>query len=67
MNKSFIKGMFLTLVVVYVLSPVDLLPGPIDDVLAVLFYVAAFLGQLHIGQNDDDEIDEVDVIDVDDN
>ena len=61
MNKSFIKGMIFTLLVVYVLSPVDFLPGPIDDVLAILFYLAANLGQLRIGKRDDD----MDVIDVD--
>lgn len=32
-----IKGMLIVLVVLYVISPLDLVPGPIDDVLLVLF------------------------------
>ena len=35
--NSVIKGMLIVLVVLYVISPLDLVPGPIDDVLLVLF------------------------------
>ena len=41
MNKSFIKGVLFALLVVYVVSPADFLPGPIDDVLAILIYYYA--------------------------
>jgi len=35
--NSIVKGMLLVLLIVYVLSPVDLCPGPIDDILLILF------------------------------
>lgn len=31
-----LKGMLIALLVVYVLSPVDLCPGPIDDIILIL-------------------------------
>ena len=34
--KDFGKGMMVALMVLYVLSPVDLCPGPIDDVIVIL-------------------------------
>ena len=34
------KLMFFVFVVLYVLSPVDLFPGPVDDLLLVVFAVA---------------------------
>ena len=41
MDKQFLKGVLFTLLVVYVVSPLDLCPGPIDDVIALLIYFAA--------------------------
>ena len=35
------KGMLLVLVVLYVLSPIDVCPGPVDDFLVILFGLAA--------------------------
>ncbi len=35
------KGMLIALVILYVVSPVDIMPGPIDDVLVVLLGLAA--------------------------
>lgn len=35
------KGMLVALVILYVVSPVDIMPGPIDDVLVVLLGLAA--------------------------
>ena len=61
MNKSFIKGMLFALLVVYVISPVDLLPGPIDDVLGILLYLAANRKQFGIEKKDAD----IEVIDTD--
>ena len=36
-----IKGMLLVLLVLYLASPVDLAPGPIDDILLLLFVFAS--------------------------
>ena len=35
------KGMLFVLLILYVLSPVDLCPGPIDDVIMMLVYFAS--------------------------
>lgn len=35
------KGMLFVLMLVYVLSPVDVCPGPIDDVIVILIYMAS--------------------------
>lgn len=35
------KGMLIVLVILYVVSPVDFAPGPIDDILVVLLGIAA--------------------------
>ena len=35
------KGMFLVLAILYVLSPVDACPGPVDDLLVLLVALAA--------------------------
>lgn len=34
------KGMLIALMVLYVISPIDLLPGPVDDLLVILFGLA---------------------------
>ncbi len=36
-NKSWLKILIGVLVVLYVVSPVDMLPGPVDDLLVSLF------------------------------
>ena len=35
------KGMFIVLIILYIISPVDLAVGPIDDVIVGLIGVAA--------------------------
>lgn len=35
------KGMLIVLVILYVISPVDFVPGPVDDILVVLLGIAA--------------------------
>ena len=35
------KGMLLVLVILYVISPIDLCPGPIDDLIVILMGAAA--------------------------
>ncbi len=36
-----IKGMLIVLIILYVISPIDACPGPVDDLLVVLFGAAA--------------------------
>lgn len=36
--NGFMKGMFFILLVMYVVSPVDFVPGPIDDIIAIFAY-----------------------------
>lgn len=36
-NNNVLKGMLIALLAVYVISPVDLAPGPWDDLLLILF------------------------------
>lgn len=40
-NNGILKGMLIALVALYVISPLDLAPGPVDDLLLLLFTVAA--------------------------
>lgn len=39
-NNGFVKVMLFALLAIYIISPVDLAPGPIDDLLLVLLSVA---------------------------
>ena len=39
--SNFWKGFLVALLIVYVISPMDLLPGPVDDILAIVFALAA--------------------------
>lgn len=38
------KGMLIVLVILYIISPIDFVPGPIDDILLLLFAVASSKG-----------------------
>ena len=40
-NNGFLKGILFALLVVYVVSPLDLAPGPVDDLLLILLSAAA--------------------------
>jgi len=40
MSKT-MKGMLLVLILMYVLSPVDFVPGPVDDLIAIVIGLAA--------------------------
>ena len=60
-DNKIIKWLVLAILVVYVVSPADLLPGPVDDVIAILLYLAANKRDLRISKKNDD----VEVIDVD--
>jgi uncharacterized membrane protein YkvA (DUF1232 family) len=39
--NALIKGMIIVLVIIYIISPVDAAPGPIDDLLVALLGIAA--------------------------
>ncbi len=41
MNKSFVKGILFALLAIYVISPLDLAPGVVDDLLLLIFTAAA--------------------------
>ena len=43
------KGMLFVLLILYVLSPVDLCPGPIDDIIMMLVYFASNKASSAIG------------------
>lgn len=47
------KGMLLVLMILYVVSPIDLCPGPIDDIIVILLGIAAQKG---IGRSDVEEV-----------
>lgn len=44
-----IKGMLIALLIVYVVSPVDLCPGPIDDIILLLFGIGGSMATRTIG------------------
>jgi uncharacterized membrane protein YkvA (DUF1232 family) len=39
------KGMIIALVILYVISPIDFAPGPVDDLIVVLLGIAATAGK----------------------
>lgn len=34
------KGMLIILVIIYVISPIDFVPGPVDDIIVILLGIA---------------------------
>ena len=52
MNNKVLKGMLLALLAIYVISPVDLAPGPIDDMLLILF--SAVMNQIGSSSRSED-------------
>ena len=48
-----VKGMLLVLIILYVISPIDFCPGPIDDIIVILLGVAA---QKNIGKTEVEEV-----------
>ena len=42
------KGMMIVLMVLYILSPIDLCPGPIDDIIVLLIGLASSRGSGYI-------------------
>ena len=43
--NSLAKGMLIALVILYVISPIDLCPGPVDDLIVFLLALALRKGQ----------------------
>lgn len=39
--SNVMKGMILVVMIVYIISPVDMCPGPIDDIIVLLIGIAA--------------------------
>ena len=64
MNNGFVKGMLFALLIVYVISPADFLPGPIDDALAILIYYIVNKQNLGIGRLTKKDAD-IEVLDTD--
>ncbi len=60
-GNKFMKWLVLAILVIYVVSPADFLPGPVDDVIAIFLYLAANKRDLMISKKDKD----IEVIDVD--
>lgn len=57
--NSFWKGVIVALLVVYVISPRDFVPGPVDDILLVFLMYVASRRRPHIEEHDDNERIEV--------
>ncbi len=41
MNSSLMKGILIAAVIAYIVSPVDIAPGPVDDLIVLLIGIAA--------------------------
>lgn len=39
--SDMVKGMIIILMIVYIVSPIDVCPGPIDDLLVLIIGIAA--------------------------
>ncbi len=59
--SNFVKGVLFTLLIVYVVSPMDFAPGPIDDALAIILFLATNRNKISIGKNDGGHVDLIDV------
>ena len=59
MNRFWI-GFLFALLIVYVVSPVDFLPGPVDDILAIALYLVANKSKLPTGKKDNERIEVID-------
>jgi hypothetical protein len=58
--SKFWKGFLFALLIVYVVSPADFVPGPIDDILAIVIYLAANKNNFLLGKRDNDQIEVID-------
>lgn len=63
-DKKLLKWLVLAILVIYVVSPADLLPGPVDDLIAILLYLAGNKRDLIGKKNDDANVVDVDGKDI---
>ena len=49
--NDFVKGMILILMILYIVSPVDVCPGPIDDLIVLLMGIASTKGMSMIEED----------------
>ncbi|MBQ4219745.1 MAG: hypothetical protein II666_09370 [Butyrivibrio sp.] len=63
-ERKIIKWLILAILVLYVVSPADLLPGPVDDLIAILLYLAGNKRDLIGKKNDDANVVDVDGKDI---
>ena len=63
-ERKIIKWLILAILVLYVVSPADLLPGPVDDLIAILLYLAGNKRDLIGKKNDDANVIDVDGKDI---
>ena len=42
--NGFVKGILFVVVLIYIVSPIDFLPGPVDDIIVLLLGIAAQKG-----------------------
>ncbi|WP_029319837.1 hypothetical protein [Butyrivibrio sp. AE3004] len=52
-DNKLLKYLILAALVIYVVSPVDFLPGPVDDVIAILLYMASNKNNFKIIKKDE--------------
>ncbi len=48
MNNGFLRGLLLVLAIIYAISPVDLMSGPIDDLIVIAL---TYLGRKKLEEN----------------
>jgi len=63
-ERKILKWLILAILVLYVVSPADLLPGPVDDLIAILLYIAGNKRDLIGKKNDDANVIDVDGKDI---
>ena len=61
--NGFWKGFIVAMLIVYVISPVDFLPGPVDDILLMFLIYVGSRRTLQLKDHEDNE--RIEVIDVD--
>ena len=41
MNSNYLKTLLMVIVILYIISPIDACPGPIDDIIVAILGIAA--------------------------
>lgn len=58
--NSFWKGFIVAMLIVYVISPLDFLPGPVDDVLLMFLMYVASKRRMPVEKHDNERIEVID-------